>query len=98
MGDRKDLKGGLKDTGNQWNTTASTEGSKAQKRGGWRTALDHNTGYVRWAEPGLALKGTGNCRSLWAGMRSEWSLKEVPFAAVPGGMACFPEGTWALEF
>lgn len=23
-------------------------------------SLDHNMGYVRWAEPDLALKGTGN--------------------------------------
>jgi hypothetical protein len=44
--------------------------------------LERNLGHSKWVGPDLALKRTRNCRRLWAGMRSECSFKEVPFAAV----------------
>lgn len=59
--------------------------------------LEHNVGHMKWAGPDLALKETRNCRRLWAGMRSECSLKEVPFAAVLGRYGMFSLSTWVLE-
>lgn len=59
--------------------------------------LEPNVGHMRWVEPDLVLKGTGNHRRLWARMRSECSFKEVPFAAVLGRDDVFQRGKACLE-
>lgn len=59
--------------------------------------LELNVGPMKWAEPDPPLKGTGNYRRRWAGIRPECSFKEVPFAAILGRDVVFQRGKGCLE-